>query len=39
MTELSKTYDPQGMEKRIYERWKKMGYFHADEKSKKKAFP
>ncbi|HIU88520.1 MAG TPA: valine--tRNA ligase [Candidatus Avilachnospira avistercoris] len=38
MTELSKTYDPQGMEKRIYERWKKMGYFHADEKSKKKAF-
>ena len=38
MTELSKTYDPQGMEKRIYERWKKMGYFHADENSDKKAF-
>ena len=30
MTELSKTYEPQEMEKRIYERWKKMGYFHAD---------
>ncbi len=38
MTELSKTYDPQQMEKRIYERWKKMGYFHADKNSGKKSF-
>ena len=38
MTELSKTYEPQEMEKRIYERWKKMGYFHADAGSAKKAF-
>ena len=38
MTELSKTYEPQKMEKRIYERWKKMGYFHADADSPKKPF-
>ena len=38
MTELSKTYEPQEMEKRIYQRWKKMGYFHADETSDKKPF-
>ena len=38
MTELSKTYEPQEMEKRIYQRWKKMGYFHANETSDKKPF-
>ena len=38
MKELAKKYDPQGMEERIYQRWMKMGYFHADENSLKKAF-
>ncbi len=38
MKELEKKYDPSAMEDRIYERWMKMGYFHADEKSLKKAF-
>ena len=27
--ELSKTYDPKGMEDRIYDNWVKKGYFHA----------
>ena len=38
MKELEKKYDPSAMEGRIYQRWMKMGYFHADEKSPKKAF-
>ena len=38
MKELDKKYDPSLMEDRIYEKWMKMGYFHADEKSLKKAF-
>ncbi len=28
--ELSKTYDPKGMEDRIYDNWVKKGYFHAE---------
>ena len=36
--ELEKTYDPQAMEGRIYDRWMKAGYFHADASSPKKAF-
>ncbi len=28
--ELSKTYDPKGMEDRIYNNWVDMGYFHAE---------
>ncbi|MDO4962199.1 MAG: valine--tRNA ligase [Eubacteriales bacterium] len=38
MKELEKKYDPSIMEDRIYEKWMKMGYFHANEKSLKKAF-
>ncbi|MDD5832013.1 MAG: class I tRNA ligase family protein, partial [Clostridiales bacterium] len=38
MKELEKKYDPSAMEDRIYDKWMKMGYFHADEKSLKKAF-
>ncbi len=29
-TTLSKTYDPSGMEGRLYEKWEKNGYFHAE---------
>ena len=38
MKELEKTYNPQEMEPRIYKNWMKMGCFHADPHSKKKAF-
>ena len=27
--ELAKTYDPKGMEDRIYQNWMDKGYFHA----------
>ena len=36
MKELAKTYDPKGMEDRIYEKWLEKKYFHAEpDKSKK----
>ncbi len=38
MKELSKTYDPSAIEKRLYEKWEKNGYFHAEPDSKKKPF-
>ena len=38
MKELEKNYNPKDMENRIYERWMKMKYFHADPSSKKEAF-
>lgn len=38
MKELEKKYDPSQMEDRIYDKWMKMKYFHADENSLKKAF-
>ena len=38
MKELAKNYDPKDMEDRIYQRWMKMKYFHADPKSPKEAF-
>ncbi|MBV8689059.1 MAG: valine--tRNA ligase, partial [Candidatus Eremiobacteraeota bacterium] len=28
--ELSKTYDPKAVEQRLYERWERAGYFHAE---------
>ena len=37
-TELSKTYDPSGMETRLYEKWEKNGYFHAEVDRSKKPF-
>ncbi len=36
--ELAKTYDPRGLEDRIYKNWEEKGYFHADEHSDKKPF-
>ena len=30
MKELAKTYDPKGMEDRIYEKWLEKKYFHAE---------
>ena len=36
--ELAKTYDPKGLEERIYKNWEEKGYFHADEHSEKKPF-
>ena len=38
MKELAKNYDPKDMEDRIYQRWMKRKYFHADPKSPKEAF-
>ena len=37
-TELSKTYDPSSMEGRLYEKWEKNGYFHAEPDRSKKPF-
>ena len=37
-TELAKTYDPSGMEGRLYEKWEKNGYFHAEVDRSKKPF-
>ncbi|MCI8852721.1 MAG: class I tRNA ligase family protein, partial [Lachnospiraceae bacterium] len=38
MKELSKTYDPQGMEDRIYANWLNKKYFHAEVDRSKKPF-
>ncbi len=36
--ELAKTYDPKGLEDRLYKKWLDKGYFHADVDPKKKPF-
>ncbi len=36
--ELAKTYDPKGLEERLYEKWEKNGYFHAEVDRSKKPF-
>ena len=36
--ELAKTYDPSSMEGRLYEKWEKRGYFHAEVDRSKKPF-
>ena len=36
--ELAKTYDPKGLEDRLYKKWLDKGYFHADINSGKKPF-
>lgn len=36
--ELAKTYDPKGMEDRIYQNWMEKGYFHAKVNPDKKPF-
>ncbi len=38
MKELSKTYNPSEIEKRIYENWEEKGYFKASPNSKKKPY-
>ena len=38
MKELAKTYDPKGMEDRIYETWLEKKYFHAEADRSKKPF-
>ena len=38
MKELSKTYDPSAIERRIYENWENKGYFKASPNSKKKPY-
>ena len=37
-TELAKTYDPSQMEGRLYEKWEKSGYFHAEVDRSRKPF-
>ncbi len=36
--ELAKTYDPQGLEERLYKKWEDNGYFHAKVNPDKKPF-
>ena len=36
--ELAKNYDPSQMEERLYEKWEKNGYFHAEVNRSKKPF-
>ncbi len=36
--ELAKTYDPKGIEGRLYEKWEKNGYFHAEVDRSRKPF-
>ena len=38
MKELTKTYDPKGMEDRIYEKWLEKKYFHAEVDKTRKPF-
>ncbi len=38
MKELAKTYDPKGLEERLYEKWEKGGFFHAEVDRSKKPF-
>ena len=36
--QLAKTYDPKGLEDRLYEKWMEGGYFHAEVNPEKKPF-
>ena len=36
--ELAKTYDPKGLEERLYKKWEENGYFHASVNPDKKPF-
>ena len=36
--ELAKTYDPKGLEDRLYQKWLDSGYFHAKVNKAKKPF-
>ena len=36
--ELAKTYDPKGIEERLYTKWMDNGYFHAKVNPDKKPF-
>ena len=36
--ELAKTYDPKGMEERLYKMWEEKKYFHAEVDRSKKPF-
>ena len=36
--ELAKTYDPKGLEERLYQKWLDKGYFHAEVNKDKKPF-
>ena len=36
--ELAKTYDPKGLEDRLYQKWLDKGYFHAKVNPDKKPF-
>ncbi len=38
MKELAKTYNPQGLEDRLYQKWEENGYFHAQIDRDKKPF-
>ena len=38
MKTLAKTYDPKGLEDRLYQKWEEKGYFHAKVDSRKKPF-
>ncbi|MCR4695390.1 MAG: valine--tRNA ligase [Pseudobutyrivibrio sp.] len=38
MKELAKTYDPKGLEERLYKKWEDNGYFHAEVDRSKKPF-
>ena len=38
MKELAKTYDPKGLEDRLYKKWEENGYFHAEVDRSKKPF-
>ena len=38
MKELAKTYDPKGLEDRLYKKWEDNGYFHAEVDRSKKPF-
>ena len=36
--ELAKTYDPSGLEDRLYKKWEENGYFHVEVDRSKKPF-
>ena len=38
MKELAKTYDPKGIEDRLYQKWEDNKYFHAEVDRSKKPF-
>ena len=36
--ELAKTYNPAGLEERLYKKWEERGYFHAEVDRSEKPF-